>query len=62
MLPRKLFANLHTAMAILVLFEHFSGTFYLNFCPYMYVPHSPETSAPRTLQPGGAAQKGGPSK
>ena len=31
MLPRKFFQNLHTAMAILVLFEQFSGKFCLNF-------------------------------
>ena len=45
MLPRKLFANLHTTMAILVLFEHFSGTFYFNFCPYMCVPHQVQYDA-----------------
>ena len=31
MLPRKIFEILHAAMAILVLFEHFSGKFRLNF-------------------------------
>ena len=29
--PRKIFENLHTVMAILVLFEQFSGKFCLNF-------------------------------
>ena len=31
MLPRKNFENLHALMAILVLFEYFSGKFCLNF-------------------------------
>ena len=31
MLPRKIFENLHAVMAILVLFEHFSGKLYLHF-------------------------------
>ena len=33
MLPRKIFENLHTVMAILVLFEQFSGKFCLYFWP-----------------------------
>ena len=33
MLPRKNFENLHAAMAILVLFEKFSGKFCLFFNP-----------------------------
>ena len=31
MLPRKVFENLHTVVAILALFEPFSGIFCLNF-------------------------------
>ena len=31
MLPRKIFENLHAVMAILVLFEIFSGKLCLNF-------------------------------
>ena len=31
MLPREIFEILHAVMAILVLSEHFSGKFYLNF-------------------------------
>ena len=31
MLPRKIFENLHTVVAILALFEHFLGKFCLNF-------------------------------
>ena len=31
MLPRKIFKNLHTLVAILVLLEQFSGAFCLNF-------------------------------
>ena len=31
MLPRKIFENLHTVVAILVLFEQFLGKFCLNF-------------------------------
>ena len=31
MLPRKHFVILHAAMAILVIFEHFSDKFCLNF-------------------------------
>ena len=31
MLPRKILKNLHAVMAILVLLEHFSGKFSLNF-------------------------------
>ena len=31
MLPRQIFEILHAVMAILVLFEHFSGKFCLNF-------------------------------
>ena len=31
MLPRKIFANLHTVVAILVLFEQSLGKFGLNF-------------------------------
>ena len=31
MLYRKIFEILHAVMAILVLFEHFSGKLYLNF-------------------------------
>ena len=33
MLPRKNFENLHTAVAILALFEQFLGKFCLNFLP-----------------------------
>ena len=33
MLPRKIFKNLHTAVAILVLFEQFLRKFCLNFLP-----------------------------
>ena len=33
MLPRKIFENLHTVVAILVLFEQFLGKFCLNFLP-----------------------------
>ena len=33
MFPRKVFENLHTVVAILVLFEQFLGKFCLNFCP-----------------------------
>ena len=33
MLPRKFFKNLHTAVAILVLFEQFLRKFCLNFLP-----------------------------
>ena len=31
MLPRKIFENLHAVIALLVLFEQFSGKFCLNF-------------------------------
>ena len=31
MLPQKNFENLHAVMAILVLFDQFSGKFWLNF-------------------------------
>ena len=31
MLPREMFEILHAAMAIIVLFEHFSGKLCLNF-------------------------------
>ena len=31
--PRKIFENLHTVVAILVLFEQFLGKFCLNFLP-----------------------------
>ena len=31
--PRKIFENLHTVVAILVLFEQFVGKFCLNFLP-----------------------------
>ena len=31
MIPWKIFEILHAVMAILVLFEHFSGKLYLNF-------------------------------
>ena len=31
MLPREIFEILHAVMAILVLFEHFSGKLWLNF-------------------------------
>ena len=31
MLPQKMFKNLHTTVAILVLFEQFLGKFCLNF-------------------------------
>ena len=30
---RRFFENLHTVVAILVLFEQFSGKFCLHFCP-----------------------------
>ena len=33
MLPRNIFENSHTVVAILVLFEQFSGKFCLNFWP-----------------------------
>ena len=33
MLPRKIFENLHTVVAILALFEQFLGKFCLNFLP-----------------------------
>ena len=33
MLPQKIFENLHTVVAILVLFEQFLGKFCLNFLP-----------------------------
>ena len=33
MLPQKVFENLRTAMAILVLFEQFSGKFCFQFWP-----------------------------
>ena len=33
MLLRKFFENLLTVVAILVLFEHFLGKFWLNFLP-----------------------------
>ena len=33
MLSRRIFENLHTAMAILVLFEQIAGKFRLNFLP-----------------------------
>ena len=33
MLPRKIFENLHTAVAILALFEQVSGKFCLNCLP-----------------------------
>ena len=33
MLPRKVFGNLHAAMAILVPFEQFLDKFCLNFLP-----------------------------
>ena len=33
MLPRKVFENLHTGVAILALFEQFLGKFCLNFLP-----------------------------
>ena len=33
MLPRKMFENLHTEVAILVLFEQFLGKLCLNFLP-----------------------------
>ena len=33
MLPQKIFVNLHTAVAILALFEQFLGKFRLNFLP-----------------------------
>ena len=33
MLPRKIFENLHTVVAILVLFEQVLGKFCLNFLP-----------------------------
>ena len=31
MLPREIFEILHAVMAVLVLFEHFSGKYCLNF-------------------------------
>ena len=31
--PRKFFENLHTVVAILVVFEQFLGKFCLTFCP-----------------------------
>ena len=36
MLPRKFFENLHTAVALLVLFEKYSGKFCLNFLPLIF--------------------------
>ena len=33
MLPRKIFVNLHTVVAILILFEQFLGKFCVNFLP-----------------------------
>ena len=33
MLPRKILKNLHTVVAILVIFEQFLGKFCLNFLP-----------------------------
>ena len=33
MLPRKIFENLHTVVAILAFFEQFLGKFCLNFLP-----------------------------
>ena len=33
MLPRKIFENSHSVVAILVLFEHISGKFCLSFLP-----------------------------
>ena len=33
MLPRKIFENLHTVVAILELFEQFLGKFCVNFLP-----------------------------
>ena len=33
MLPRKIFENFHTVMAILVFYEQCSGKFYLYFWP-----------------------------
>ena len=33
MLPRKIFENLHTVVAILALLEQFLGKFCLNFLP-----------------------------
>ena len=33
MVPRKVFENLHTVAAILVVFEQFLGKFCLNFLP-----------------------------
>ena len=33
MLPRKIFENLHSVVAILALFEQFLGEFCLNFLP-----------------------------
>ena len=33
MLPRKIFENLYTVVAILALFEQFLGKFCLNFLP-----------------------------
>ena len=40
MLPRKIFENLHTVGAILILFEQFLGKFWLNFLP-LYLSVSP---------------------
>ena len=34
MLPQKIFENLHTAMAILVLFNNFEGKFVIFLAPY----------------------------
>ena len=42
MLPREIFENLHAAMAILVLFECFSGKLFLNFLT-LIVGASPNT-------------------
>ena len=38
MLPRKIFVNLHAAMAILVLFEKISGKFCLHFFTLILSP------------------------
>ena len=40
MLPREIFENLHTAEAILVLFEQFSGKLCLKFLP-LFLSASP---------------------
>ena len=40
MLPREIFEILHAEMAILVLFEHFSGKLCLNFLT-LYLSTSP---------------------